>query len=159
MESSYSLIPGASPREAGRTLSRHSRSRSSASAGSAGERDFIDDEEMYNFEEGGESGHGEEVAERGRSIRSNSNGSSLLAPVIKHQKRSSILVKQAGEAITRMKQENILVETGTLGLFKIPDYYLLMIVMFCCTGTGIMWINSVGTVVGEFCSSFPYLRQ
>lgn len=152
MENVYSLLPGASPREAERTLLRHSRSRSSASAGSAGERVSLDnDEELDDF--GGGEGDIEIEIERGRRTRSASNGSTLLNVSSRpgtHQKRSSILVKQAGEAIARVKQESILVETGSLGLFKIPDYYLLMIVAYCCTGTGIMWINSVGTVVGEY---------
>lgn len=154
MESTYSIIPGGSPRENERALPRHSRSRSSASAGSAGERDYTDTEEMYNFE-GGENANGEEEVERGRTTRSNLNGSNLSAPASsRHNKKSSILIKQAGEAIKKYKQDNILVETGTFGLFRIFDYYLLMFVMFCCTGTGIMWINSVGTVVGEFHSFF-----
>lgn len=174
METAYSLIPGGSPLQPERALLRHSRRRSSASGGTAGERDLSDDEEEMDdlSHDDGVAGVAEynevdTTITRGRTARSNSNGSSLLAPSSSintpnrpggnHKKQSSILVKQAGEAITRIKQDNILVETGALGLFKVPDYYLLMIVAFCCTGTGIMWINSVGTVVGES-SNHPFFR-
>ena len=39
-------------------------------------------------------------------------------------------------------------DIGGISLLKVSDYYLLMVVTFCLTGTGLMWINSVGTVVG-----------
>lgn len=44
-------------------------------------------------------------------------------------------------------------DTGGLMLFKKVDYWLIMIITFAATGTGLMWINNVGTVVGE--RNFP----
>ena len=41
-------------------------------------------------------------------------------------------------------------DIGGLNLFTSLDYWLLTLVGFCLTGTGLMWINSVGTVVCEF---------
>lgn len=132
MEHAYSLLPGSSPTVPERNLLRRSRSRSRSTI--SVEPHFDDPREA---EEQGDGSVSEEENLRGR-------------PRGVHKKQSSILVKQAGEAIARVKKENILVETGSLGLFKVPDYYLLMIVAFACTGTGIMWINSVGTVVGRY---------
>lgn len=141
MQTAYSLLPGGSPPEPERTLLRRSTSRSTGSTGTVGERDgSIDDEQETELFD--------ESEERGRP-RAWSGSSLLPQRVGAHKKKSSILVKQAGEALERAKKETMLVETGSLGLFKVPDYYLLMLVAFCCTGTGIMWINSVGTVVGE----------
>lgn len=81
--------------------------------------------------------------------------SGLVAPsrTSAHQKQSSIALKTAMDTRLKEKHDNGTVETTSIGLFRVPDYYLLMLVAFACTGTGIMWINSVGTVVGErsFC--------
>lgn len=148
MEHAYSLLPGASPQVPERNLLRRSRSRSRSTI--SGEV-VVQASEDANSEDEVEYDIIDEEGQRGRPRLS--SGSSLLPSSGRtgaHKKQSSILVKQAGEAITRNKMENILVETGSLGLFKVPDYYLLMIVAFACTGTGIMWINSVGTVVGRF---------
>lgn len=150
MEHAYSLLPGGSPVSPERTLLRRSsrsRSRSTASADTAGEgilEGLDETEELDELEEEGDH-------PRGRQSQSNP---SLRIGGSSHKKQSSILVKQAIEAKERNKQDNIMIETGSLGLFKVPDYYLLMIVAFCCTGTGIMWINSVGTVVGKFQTGF-----
>lgn len=43
-------------------------------------------------------------------------------------------------------------DTGGLMLFKHVDYWYLMVIALCTTGTGLMWINNVGTIVGEHVS-------
>ena len=40
-------------------------------------------------------------------------------------------------------------DLGGISLLKVNDYWALMLLGFCLTGTGLMWINSVGTVVGK----------
>lgn len=40
-------------------------------------------------------------------------------------------------------------DQGGISLLKVNDYWALMLLTFCLTGTGLMWINSVGTVVGK----------
>ena len=48
-------------------------------------------------------------------------------------------------------------DLGGISLFKVQDYWALMLLTFFLTGTGLMWINSVGTVVGE-CDSYTYIK-
>lgn len=50
-------------------------------------------------------------------------------------------------------------DLGGISLFKVDDYWALMLLTFCLTGTGLMWINSVGTVVGTLSKASKLWRN
>jgi hypothetical protein len=163
MSLAYELVPGgltlASPSSNSTALRRsrsRSVSRSTASVGDAGEDDDIEHHNESGIVFEVTEDDDEALLQGGRGgAQVPSSTSPLYTPLraSRHKPRSSILIKQSLEGKDVPSHGDIQgVETSSLGLFRIPDYYILMIVAFACTGTGIMWINSVGTVVGE---SYP----